>query len=95
MDVKTNEFYLKKIVITGASSGIGACCANYFLNCGAQVVLVGRDIQNMKSTSKKFPQNSTVIKCDLIDDAQIADLKNSIIFNIKIYIILINIYNIE
>ena len=90
MDVKTNEFYLKKIVITGASSGIGACCANYFLNCGAQVVLVGRDIQNMKSTSKKFPQNSTVIKCDLIDDAQINDLKNSILEIFKSIDILIN-----
>jgi len=90
MDVKTNEFYLKKIVITGASSGIGACCANYFLNCGAQVVLVGRDIQNMKSTAKKFPQNSTVIKCDLIDDAQINDLKNSILEIFKSIDILIN-----
>ena len=90
MDVKTNEFYLKKIVITGASSGIGACCANYFLNCGAQVILVGRDIQNMKSTAKKFPQNSTVIKCDLIDDAQIADLKNSILEIFKSIDILIN-----
>jgi len=90
MDVKTNEFYLKKIVITGASSGIGACCANYFLNCGAQVILVGRDIQNMKSTSKKFPQNSTVIKCDLIDDAQINDLKNSILEIFKSIDILIN-----
>jgi len=90
MDVKTNEFYLKKIVITGASSGIGACCANYFLNCGAQVILVGRDIQNMKSTAKKFPQNSTVIKCDLIDDAQINDLKNSILEIFKSIDILIN-----
>ena len=48
MEYKTNEFYMKKIVITGASSGIGQCCANYFLNCGAQVILVGRDIQNLK-----------------------------------------------
>ena len=90
MDSKTNEFYMKKIVITGASSGIGACCANYFLNCGAQVILVGRDIQNMKSTAKKFPQNSTVIKCDLIDDSQINDLKNSILEIFKSIDILIN-----
>ena len=90
MDSKTNEFYMKKIVITGASSGIGACCANYFLNCGAQVILVGRDIQNMKTTAKKFPQNSTVIKCDLIDDTQINDLKNSILEIFKSIDILIN-----
>ena len=81
MNSSTNEFYMKKVVITGASSGIGACCATYFLNCGSQVVLVGRDVQSMKSTASKFPKTSTVIKCDLIKDAQIEDLKNSI-FNI-------------
>ena len=81
MNSSTNEFYMKKVVITGASSGIGACCATYFLNCGSQVVLVGRDVQSMKSTASKFPKTSTVIKCDLIKDDQIEDLKNSI-FNI-------------
>ena len=81
MNSSANEFYMKKVVITGASSGIGACCATYFLNCGSQVVLVGRDVQSMKSTASKFPKTSTVIKCDLIKDEQIEDLKNSI-FNI-------------
>ena len=83
MNASTNEFYMKKIVITGASSGIGACCATYFLNCGSQVILVGRDIQSMKLIAKKFPKTSTVIKCDLVKDDQIEDLKSSIleIFN--------------
>ena len=90
MNSSTNEFYMKKIVITGASSGIGACCATYFLNCGSQVILVGRDIQNMKSTASKFPKTSTVIKCDLIKDDQIEDLKNSIFNIFKSIDILIN-----
>ena len=90
MNSSTNEFYMKKVVITGASSGIGACCATYFLNCGSQVILVGRDIQSMKSTASKFPKTSTVIKCDLIKDDQIEDLKNSIFNIFKSIDILIN-----
>ena len=90
MNSSTNEFYKKKVVITGASSGIGECCATYFLNCGSKVILVGRDTQNMKSIAKKFPNTSTVIKCDLIKDDQIEDLKNSILNIFKSIDILIN-----
>ena len=90
MNASTNEFYMKKIVITGASSGIGACCATYFLNCGSQVILVGRDIQSMKLTAKKFPKTSTVIKCDLVKDDQIEDLKSSILEIFSSIDILIN-----
>ena len=90
MNSSTNEFYKKKVVITGASSGIGECCATYFLNCGSKVILVGRDTQNMKSIAKKFPKTSTVIKCDLIKDDQIEDLKNSILNIFKSIDILIN-----
>ena len=79
MESNTNEFYMKKIVITGASSGIGSCCANYFLNCGAQVALVGRDVEGMKSIAKQYSKNATIIKCDLTQEIQIKDLKTSII----------------
>jgi len=79
MESITNEFYMKKIVITGASSGIGSCCANYFLNCGAQVALVGRDVEGMKLIAKQYSKNATIIKCDLTQDVQIYDLKSSIV----------------
>ena len=79
MESITNEFYMIKIVITGASSGIGSCCANYFLNCGAQVALVGRDVEGMKLIAKQYSKNATIIKCDLTQDVQIYDLKSSIV----------------
>ena len=79
MESITNEFYMKKIVITGASSGIGSCCSNYFLNCGAQVALVGRDVEGMKLIAKQYSKNATIIKCDLTQDVQIYDLKSSIV----------------
>ena len=79
MDLNTNEFYKKKIVITGASSGIGSCCANYFLNCGAQVVLVGRDVEGLKLIAKQYQKNATIIICDLTKDENVYDLKKTII----------------
>jgi NAD(P)-dependent dehydrogenase (short-subunit alcohol dehydrogenase family) len=33
----------KTVIITGATSGIGAACVREFLECGARIVLVGRD----------------------------------------------------
>ena len=90
MELYTNEFYQKKIVITGASSGIGACCANYFLNCGAQVALIGRDVEGMKLIANQFPKNSTIIVCDLTKDENINDLQKSIIDIYESIDILIN-----
>ena len=37
----------KKVLITGASSGLGMALAFYYLNNGAQVALVGRDIETL------------------------------------------------
>lgn len=37
-------FNEKRIVVTGASSGIGRAVAMWFLNSGAYVALVGRDL---------------------------------------------------
>ena len=47
-----SEFLNKKILITGASSGIGKSVATYFLNSGAKVVLVGKDTESLKPYQK-------------------------------------------
>ena len=73
-----NEFFNKNIVVTGASSGIGQSVAIYFLNCGANVVLAGRDVETMNSFCKRNNfQNATIMKLDLKEDIQIYDLKSS------------------
>ena len=53
----TSEFLNKKILITGASSGIGKSVATYFLNSRAKVVLVGKDTESLKTLSKNFPNH--------------------------------------
>ena len=85
------EFLGKNVVITGASSGIGQSAAIFFLNSGANVVLVGRDEDTMKSYCKKNNfKNATIMKLDLSKDIQIYDLKSSIVERLQKIDILIN-----
>ena len=86
-----SEFLNKKIIVTGASSGIGLSVALYFLNCGAQVILAGRDVKTMKDIclNNKF-ENATIMKLDLSKDIHIYDFKASVIERFKTIDILIN-----
>lgn len=74
-----SEFLNKRVVITGASSGIGQACAMYFLNNGAKVALCGRDLDTLKKIGKKFPNQATAIHIDLSEDLLIFDLKSTVI----------------
>jgi 3-oxoacyl-[acyl-carrier protein] reductase len=79
MESSVSEFLGKKIVITGASSGIGKACALYFLNSGAKVVLCGRDIESMKKIGCKFPDQVAAVCLDLSNDMQLFDFKSSVV----------------
>ena len=91
------EFFGKNVVVTGASSGIGQSAAIYFLNSGANVVLVGRDKETMELYCKKNNfKNATIMKLsDLRDDMAIYDLKSSIVERIQKIDILINCVGIK
>ncbi len=78
LDIK-GDFINARVLITGASSGIGRSCALFMLNSGARVVLAGRDIDTLKSLAKQFPDQSTVIKLDLSIDIHNFDLKTTVI----------------
>lgn len=65
----------KVILITGASSGIGAACAEYFANEGAQLALVGRNADKFKNVVKKIKEinaenDPLVILRDVSTDTQ-------------------------
>ena len=53
--LKPPYFTDKKVLITGASSGLGMALAYYYLNNGAQVALVGRDVETLTNIGKQFP----------------------------------------
>ncbi|OMJ92762.1 hypothetical protein SteCoe_4390 [Stentor coeruleus] len=67
-------FALKKIMITGASSGIGRACAFWFLNQGARVALVGRDKFTLDKIGEQFPHQVVTIQCDFAIDINQYDL---------------------
>jgi len=55
----------KVILITGASSGIGAACAEYFAKEGARLALVGRNADKFKNVVNKIkeinPENDPLV----------------------------------
>ena len=66
------------MVITGASSGIGRTLAYWYLNHGAKVALVGRDIAELDNIGKNFPSQALVVQCDLTIDMQLLDMKTAV-----------------
>lgn len=54
--IKKEGFFLHKVVmITGASSGIGRSLAFWYLNNGARVAMVGKDLAEMDQIAKQYP----------------------------------------
>lgn len=53
------NFAGKVIIITGASSGIGAATAQEFAKLGGQLVLVGRNVDKLKETADKCDNAQT------------------------------------
>ena len=86
-----SEFYGKKVIITGASSGIGQIAAIYFLNCGANVLLAGQDEKTMVALCKKFKFKNVIIsKFDISKDIHLYDFKSTVAESLHEIDILIN-----
>jgi len=52
----------RHILITGASSGIGANAAKFFSELGAKVILVGRSAHKLNTLSEELSRNSSLVK---------------------------------
>ena len=57
----------KKIIVVGASSGIGAAIATQLLEQGNSVALVARRETEMKKISSRYPKTSVCVKNDVAD----------------------------
>lgn len=64
----------KKILVTGASSGIGRASSIMLADCGAELVLCGRNIDRLSETKAqlKNPHKHNVESFDLISTEQVA-----------------------
>jgi len=58
----------KRVVITGASRGLGALLAHAFSQAGASVALVARTERDLKAVAAKLPGRSLVLSGDVTDE---------------------------
>jgi 3-oxoacyl-[acyl-carrier protein] reductase len=68
-------------VVTGAGRGIGAAIAASLAALGAHVILCGRTLELLKSTSSKINQqggNSTAMACDVADLRSVEAVANQV-----------------
>ena len=77
--VSRRYFSQKRVLITGASSGVGRACAFWLLNQGAKVALIGRDINELSEIGMAFPSQAIAVKCDLAVDREQYDMVVSVI----------------
>lgn len=86
MNVLSNPFSLenKRIVITGASSGIGRHCSIVCSRMGARLILFGRDQARLSETLQGMvnPENHVVNAIDLLAYTDITNKVNEIVHNI-------------
>lgn len=69
------QFQGKVVVITGATSGIGAASAKAFAKVGATVVLIGRNVERGMLLEKEIVQNGGAAKYYCCDIAQKEEVK--------------------
>jgi meso-butanediol dehydrogenase/(S,S)-butanediol dehydrogenase/diacetyl reductase len=60
-DIKFN-FADKKVLMTGASSGIGASIAKKFIASGATVVMMGRNIEKLNQIAAEAKRGRGIVK---------------------------------
>ena len=83
-------FAMKRVLITGATSGIGKACSIWLLNQGARVAMIGREMSDLHKIGQDFPCQAICIQCDLANDPEHLDMVASAIDNLGGLDILIN-----
>ena len=61
------ELNSKRVLVTGSSKGIGFSIANHFLEEGANVILVARELENLKSAENKLVKKYGENRCSQSD----------------------------
>ncbi len=64
----TGEVSGKRVVITGASRGLGSVLAHAFSRAGARVALVSRTERDLKTVADALPGPSLVLGGDITDE---------------------------
>lgn len=67
-----NLIVAKKVLVTGASSGIGYELARAYLQLGAQVFVLARSADNLAALVNEFPTHCVALPVDLADEQDAA-----------------------
>jgi NAD(P)-dependent dehydrogenase (short-subunit alcohol dehydrogenase family) len=66
------SFISKNVVITGGTTGIGLATAQAFINAGANVLITGRNAENLKKAADEI--NSPKLKTVVADTSKMEDI---------------------
>lgn len=69
----------KVVIVTGASSGIGAACARAFSKAGAKVVLAARSVDKMEKVAAVCPEATLCVATDVSREERCAQLMDTTI----------------
>jgi NADP-dependent 3-hydroxy acid dehydrogenase YdfG len=78
----TREFAHQVAVVTGASSGVGSCIAQALAAKGAEMALVGRRVDALRSVAERCGQFGVKARCyqvDLLAEPEIPALKERLL----------------
>ncbi len=59
------------VFVTGASSGIGAACAEVFASQGAKVLMAARRLERLQALAKRLPTESHCVQLDVRSHEQV------------------------
>jgi len=69
-----NSLSGKVVIITGASSGIGAACARALAEAGCKLTLAARSVGKMEALAAHLPTECLVVRADMTAPADISNM---------------------
>ena len=67
------------VLITGASSGVGAAAAKAFCDDGATVVLVARSLDKLQAVADAVGELAVPLPCDAADPDDVSKMANQVL----------------
>jgi 3-hydroxy acid dehydrogenase/malonic semialdehyde reductase len=66
------------VFVTGASSGIGAACAEVFAAQGAKILMAARRLERLQTLAQRLPTESHCLELDVTQHAQVEEAMRSL-----------------
>ncbi|GLQ05496.1 SDR family oxidoreductase [Sneathiella chinensis] len=79
---RSDLFSGQKIIVTGGGSGIGRCTAHELVALGADVALVGRNMDKLKSVEAEIRDVGGTVSlhpCDIREEQSVAEMVSSVL----------------